>query len=399
MARGDSRSLALFAKRAMDPSLSLPPQITAHVRTLIAERRLIAGKRMPSTRELATLWKTHVPAVHRGLAPLVREGWLERRQGSGTFVRERPCALKTIGLYYYGGTLAHPEARFLRALHHCLLERIGASGRRWMMLNDPRPQSESAEPWDILVEACRNHEVDAVVVPTLDPAHVEWICRLPVPIALATSARLNNRVEADNRQFGRLAVEALVRQGCRSVGLISAWPSSLRAPKSIHGSALDLHKSFMAATAARKVRTKPEWIVTKPEISTAIQSSERWGYDAFGAIWRQTERPEGLVVVSDIESIGVTTAIVEQGIRVPQELKLAYQKSTEVDILCPLPVTYVVSSADDMARGLIEVIERQFHGEPGVVVKTGFWAQHSQNTMVSVASHSDGLMAGGVAAG
>ncbi len=50
--------------------------------------RLPPGSRLPSSKEMAALWKTSIRAVHTALGGLVVQGLIERKQRRGTFVRD-----------------------------------------------------------------------------------------------------------------------------------------------------------------------------------------------------------------------------------------------------------------------------------------------------------------------
>ncbi|MDD5706228.1 MAG: substrate-binding domain-containing protein [Kiritimatiellae bacterium] len=348
-----------------------PPkaQIERLVRELIVSDKLPPRTRLPATQLLAKTWKAPVPTVHAALSALVKDGWLSRYHGSGTFVRERPRALKTIGIYFYGAELSHPEHRYLRAMNRCRMARIESLGMNWTVWNDPRPVEEYGKPWPAMVEAVRRGEIDAVVSPMVDLPHIGWLSNLPAPVAFSGPQSLRHSVSLDSSQLARLAVEALAGHGCRSIGLISAWPACLEAWQTADD--LVPFNTFMAEVRRRGLETSDAWIVTSDRLRrTPSMSSEKWGYRAFMRLWSRPERPEGLVVITDAESLGVTMAILEKGIRVPETLRLAYHKNAEVDLFCPLPVTYVVQAADDVAAALLDGVQREFAGEkvePAVV--------------------------------
>jgi DNA-binding LacI/PurR family transcriptional regulator len=347
-------------------------QVTDHLRSLIATGVFGPGTRLPAYRELSELVGVPPSTVNTALRPLVKEGWLHRRHGSGTFVRERPRELKTIGLYYYGGELANPEHRYLRAMHQCLLAQIGQAGRQWMMWNDPRSADAATQPWAELTNACRHGEIDALIVPVLDCAHYGWLSKLPVPVAYCVAAqRIPNRVDFDYRGLGELAVAELARQGCRTVGLVTGLPVARNETDPLSGGALDSLEGFKSEAAARGLHTRDEWIFGRPQ-GEAVPSCKRWGAEAFARLWEQRERPEGLVALMDIEAEGVTTAILERGIRVPDELRLVYHKSAEVDLLCPFPVSYVVGKAADMAAAVLRLVEKEYAGEKVSPVTIGW---------------------------
>lgn len=78
-------------------------QIADELRADIAAGRLAAGARLPSEHALARKHGVGRPTVRQATEQLVRSGLLERRRGTGTFVRaERP----PLDLLSLGGTLS-----------------------------------------------------------------------------------------------------------------------------------------------------------------------------------------------------------------------------------------------------------------------------------------------------
>ena len=72
--------------------------ITDHMRQDILSDRIKPGTELPSTAKLAESWKTSMSTMHIALKNLVKEGLLERRHGSGTYVRERRQAMEIVGI-------------------------------------------------------------------------------------------------------------------------------------------------------------------------------------------------------------------------------------------------------------------------------------------------------------
>lgn len=180
--------------------------------------------------------------------------------------------------------------------------------------------------------------------------------------------RVPNRVYVDNRDLGYLGVQELAHQGCRTVGFIAPIPTGRHlAPD--YMDAADAYLGFVEAVREFGLRTSSQWIVTLDNQPLShYPSSERWGYEAFQRIWKHPTHPDGVLVANDADGLGVTMAILEKGLRVPDDLRAVYHKNAEFDLFCPFPVTSIVCSADEMAKGLIEVIERQFQGEDRVTV-------------------------------
>jgi GntR family transcriptional regulator/MocR family aminotransferase len=76
--------LAVAADR--DEPLPLTGQIAAQLREVLADGRLAAGERLPSTRALAASLGVSRTVVTAAYTQLFAEGWLEGRHGSGTYV-------------------------------------------------------------------------------------------------------------------------------------------------------------------------------------------------------------------------------------------------------------------------------------------------------------------------
>ncbi len=95
-------------------------QISADITRRIAAGRLAEGERLPPEREMAAEYGIAVGTLRRALSDLAEEGLIERRQGSGTYVRR---LRGTGGLYGFfrielRGGGGHPTAEVLDAARH-----------------------------------------------------------------------------------------------------------------------------------------------------------------------------------------------------------------------------------------------------------------------------------------
>jgi len=83
--------------------LPLYQQLAELLSREIASGALARGARLPSELELAERHAIGRPTVRQATELLVQRGLLERRRGSGTFVREEP---RRVDLFSLGGTLS-----------------------------------------------------------------------------------------------------------------------------------------------------------------------------------------------------------------------------------------------------------------------------------------------------
>ena len=78
--------LPLAADRTGPAPLTV--QVVGQLRTAMADGRLAAGERLPSTRALAATLGISRTVVTGAYAQLFAEGWIEGRHGSGTYVAD-----------------------------------------------------------------------------------------------------------------------------------------------------------------------------------------------------------------------------------------------------------------------------------------------------------------------
>jgi GntR family transcriptional regulator len=85
-----------------DVPVALPKylQIANHVREQILRGDLAPGAEVPSERALAQSWRVARPTAGRALETLRREGMVESRQGSGTFVRDVKAHRRPLHRYH-----------------------------------------------------------------------------------------------------------------------------------------------------------------------------------------------------------------------------------------------------------------------------------------------------------
>ncbi len=74
----------------LDPRSGVPIylQLKERIRHQVTSGRLPPGTRLPTVRELAVELRINANTVSRVYSELQREGYLEARQGSGTYVRQ-----------------------------------------------------------------------------------------------------------------------------------------------------------------------------------------------------------------------------------------------------------------------------------------------------------------------
>jgi DNA-binding LacI/PurR family transcriptional regulator len=289
-----------------------------------------------------------------------------------TFADKRFTKLTHVAVYDMGDVRGKCGSQFERSLHAALADEFHRAGVETDVWVDPRQTQQRYVPWPALLAAAERRQFQALVVTAADVRCLRWLQKVPVPSVFVTSADLPNVVRWEMRQFAELSVRALRQQGCRSVGLISAISTQSENPDGTRGTETEFYEYFVDCCRESGLEMRNIWMRTTPGELLGPPDHEPFGYREFQTLWRNRERPQGLVVYPDSIVPGVLLALSQQAVRVPSDLKLVLHKNDGVGLFCPFPTTFVVCRERDCAVALMAQIENQFRGEPVNPVSLGF---------------------------
>ena len=299
----------------------------------IRSGRWAGGDRLPSEAELVRQFGTSRITVGRAVRDLQQAGLVERRAGSGTFVRRAPPgAALSFGLLIPDlgeteifepicqGMMASPLARA-----HALL---------WGSLPGPSTSKEERA-----LELCRQwverrvagvffaplegtpsrDEVNARVVATLDAA------RIPVVLLDRTAVPYPGRghhdlVGIDNRRAGFLVADHLLEAGARRVAF-AAVPDA--------AATVDLREAGWREALARR------GLPADPALSARLDPADPAAVRA----WMEAARPDGIACANDRTAARLMHALLALGVEVPGQVRMAGIDDAEYAALLPVPLT------------------------------------------------------------
>lgn len=324
--------------------------------------KLAYGYRVPSIQQLARDLNTSIFTVQTALTPLVEEGLLERTPGRGTFVRGRANQLANVALYFGSNFWENAEGAFYRELYQELVRELAIDHCRHKLWIDTRPSSERGTPLPEMEKALQDRSFQGVVATQIDSACVPWLSRLKSPLVAFGTMPISSRVTLDPRQMIAQGLQELKRQECRSVGLISPFPAWGLLESDHAKEIVQFHQEFVDLSRDMGLEIRSEWVRT-PATHFSSDKYEAYGYEQFQSIWRQPQRPDGLLVHPDLICKGVIMAVLQNGISVPRDLKLVLHRNEGIPVLCPLPASWQVTSVRQCALAIIEQMKRLLAGK------------------------------------
>lgn len=119
-----------------------------------------------------------------------------------------------------------------------------------------------------------------------------------------------NFVGIDDKKAGMLATNHLIENGCRRIAFIGGKHVS---------TAVDRLEGYRATMAAHKITIHEGYVVCR---SHSDDAADITGYKAMQTLLRRTSHPDGVFCFNDPVATGVMQAIIDAGLRIPEDIAL-----------------------------------------------------------------------------
>lgn len=343
--------------------------IAEKLRHRIIAGDIAPGTRLPSTEELATQFGSSYFTIHTALKTLVKQGWVERLHGSGTYATDPSKRFSCAGIYYGENIWSDEESAFYRSVHYALQRKIDLIKKTTSIFVDSRPTTKQHTMLRSLSTAMENREIQCLIAPIVNSIDFPILARLSMPTAFITPMQTPNRVAFDERGFLRESLRRLSLQGCKSVGLLSHEHLSVGA---------SIYDLFLEELRKTTLSSREEWI-RRP--GQPVSRIGKYGYFEFRKVLALRDKPDGIIVYPDTAARGVIIAALEAGLRIPEQMRFVIQRNAHANLLCPFPVTWAICDEETVAEGLLQIVENQFRGEKPRAVTIPY--RFSETTSIS----------------
>jgi LacI family transcriptional regulator len=138
-----------------------------------------------------------------------------------------------------------------------------------------------------------------------------------------------NFVGVDDEAAGRIATEHLVDQGCRRIAHIRGKDNSTGRRR---------FEGYKQALQRRGLRYSAANVVERPKVDF---ESIQQGAEAMRCLLKQRSRPDGVFCFNDPLAIGAMTAILESGLRIPEDIAIIGCGNLHYDSALRVPLSSV----------------------------------------------------------
>jgi len=338
-------------------------------------RQVGPGARLPTMAQLAEETGTSVMTLNRALSELEAQGWVVRRQGSGTYVTER-AGQNSVGLVYDREGFGVGESPFRSLLLQEAQRRAEDANERFSLFL-AEPTANSPVHLD-LAEAIKTRRVSGLLYAANSRSKaLGWLLKQNLPlVALAYAPLAPYRVRINHAQTAAMGTRELIRQGCKRIALWMPFGVGL-GPSEENGTFEELD-AYKAALSEGKLPFDPKLVYRLDEFShEPVEMVERvrnreQGQAAARAVFEQEDQknwPDGVVCLDDDMTRGALATWLHLGVRVGKEagaaLKVASHTNKNSDLLWGFESTVTLLEFDpaEVAGAMFSMLETLLRDE------------------------------------
>lgn len=323
-------------------------EISRYLAGAIASGKYSSGARLPSEAQLVKQFTVSRPTVGRALRDLETEGLIERRAGSGTFVRTNPGQSKTarvFGLLVPG--LASTEIFQIICGEIASLARVHDFGLLWGGSTNPREDTDaSLEHARELCSQFISRKISGVffapaeLQPGQEQANrqlAESLREAGIPVVLIDRDQLDfpgrsdfDLVGLDNMGSGYLVGEHLIKLGCRRILFVARPFSAPTVDARIAG--------VREAMARHRVEHSPNWICYGNPEDPKFARSLTVGHQA-----------DAIVCANDFTAAVLMRAMESIGVKVPRDMRVVGFDDVKYATLVSPPLTTIHQPCREIA--------------------------------------------------
>jgi LacI family transcriptional regulator len=324
-------------------------EISRQIMAEIAEGKYKVGDRLPSEAQLISHYQVSRPTVARALLDLQMEGIIERRAGSGTYVRQTssaPSSTRQLGLLIPGlgtteifGIICGELASLTRAGEYSLI--WGGSPHTRQDLDASREQANA------LCEQFIERRVTGVffapfeLVPGQEEVNqhiVERFHEAGIPLVLLDRDFTPypyrsgfDLVGLDNLAAGYMLAEHLIKLGCKRLAFVARPLSAPTVDARIEG--------VRHALITHRIEPMANWVYFgDPENDKFVRSL------LAGRLW------DAFICANDLTAARLSQSLGRNDCRVPHDVRVVGFDDAKYATLVSVPLTTIQQPCRDIAR-------------------------------------------------
>lgn len=327
--------------------------------------------KLPTIRELIARLSSSYSTVNEALNLLEDRNVIYRKHGSGIFVSPKLYCKNIYILLSSEMFLVEPLSPFWGRLWSLFArEAQQRSSTRnevcTFFMTVPLDEKDLGLPQDVINNIERG-KVHGVLGIGLQPQTWQWILKQRIPL-VTTASYGEYTVGWDEPQRVQLSISHLVAQGCRKLAL---WVAAFSSPgqKYVHWDTERIDaQAFLSLLPAYGLTLYPHFMrAWQPQYPDQLTPSpQQQGYELAMEVFGDatSPKPDGLIVLNDMVTLGVLTALRKLGLQAGKDVKIATHSNTGTSTLFGYTDDMIVLESDpaDIVREMFTMLDTLLEG-------------------------------------
>jgi LacI family transcriptional regulator len=335
--------------------MPLYQQVAADIRGKIISGEMPVGMQLLPHREMAVRYGVSVITINKALSGLVSEGVLHSRVGRGTFVAVRPApvGLRTGGTL--GFVLRDFSSPFFSLVAHSAQLRADALGVGLLFSSS----SNRLDREDEQIRRFRSIGVNGLIIVSMartyritEPIRELQTAGFPYVMVSYTDGDDVPFIGMDLDRAGYLATEHLIELGRRRIGYIG-----------------DSFGSIMCELRGRGYRRalQEHGLAVDPDFQFEYPFEGEWndyrsGYAVGERVAALDDKPDAMFIFNDLGALGFQEALLDKGIRVPDDIAIVGLDDIELAAQARVPLTTVKQPVDQIGELAVDTLLARLQG-------------------------------------
>lgn len=335
-------------------------QIANDIKAKIASGKLQVGDRLTSQNELVNEYSVSLITVKKALADLNREGVIYSRVGKGTYVANRANHVDFTKLRTIGFVLRDLESPFFSRILPSAEKKL--SEKKFNLLLSST--AGIAEKEESMIQHFLEIGVNGLIIasmsreyiasPVIRKLHEE---NFPYVVVSYMVDEDISYVGTDHEEGAFIATQHLIKLGYDRIGYLNG----------IHdeGSSLlgELRKKGYLGALSRY------GIVYNSEFEYKFRLGGEWndyesGYKIGLQFVDSSNHPDAIFAFDDLAALGFQKAVLDSGLRVPQDVAIVGFDDIRRGVTAPVPLTTVHQPLAEVGEIAVDILFKRITGQP-----------------------------------
>jgi GntR family transcriptional regulator, arabinose operon transcriptional repressor len=347
-----------------DTDLPLYVQLMDDLREHIVNGGLPIGARLPNEIELSEKYEVSRGTIRQAVEALIKEGFIERIHGSGTFIRDwrqvfvPPTAnAKRIGLI-----MVNLAGELSMKIMSGVQQVAKMRGYQLSVTSIEEPSDQQAEQANCIARLLRDNVSGIVIFPVSDITHDTAIADLqrsgtPVVLVDRYLTELDtDYVVSDNFAGGYRATEHLIILGYKRIGFVYERQAGLDTT-----SVGQRFRGYRAALQQYGIDYDERFVFQNPN------SSPEQEHELYREFLMSSHRPDAIFAAKDLIAANVIRAARSCGIRIPDELAIVGFDNLLMTAYMHPPLTTVEQSGVEIGLRAANLLADRIEGYTGAL--------------------------------